>query len=102
MLYSHLGRYIFISIQANVGQIYVHYIELKHCIKGCLKRGRGEDRKSRSIKVRFCAKCAYFKTVKPCLFLLSIVGCETLKVFASVLRQVTSFDGCLEALKAFD
>ena len=45
MLYSHLGRYIFISIQANVGQIYVHYIELKHCIKGCLKRGRGEDRK---------------------------------------------------------
>ena len=42
MLYSHLGRYIFISIQTNVGQICVHYLEQKDCIKGCLKRGRGE------------------------------------------------------------
>jgi hypothetical protein len=27
MLYSHLGRHIIISIQTNVGQIYVHYLE---------------------------------------------------------------------------
>ena len=27
MLYSHLGRYSFISIQTNLGQIYVHYLE---------------------------------------------------------------------------
>ena len=47
MLYSHLGRCIFICIQTNVGQIYVNYLELKPCIEGCLKRGRGEDRKSR-------------------------------------------------------
>lgn len=28
MLYLNIGRYIFISIQTNVGQIYVHYLEL--------------------------------------------------------------------------
>ena len=27
MLYSHLGRYIFTSIQTNVGQINLHYLE---------------------------------------------------------------------------
>jgi hypothetical protein len=27
MLYSHLGRYIVISIQTNLGKIYVHYLE---------------------------------------------------------------------------
>ena len=27
MLYSHVGRYILSSIQINLGQMYVHYLE---------------------------------------------------------------------------
>jgi hypothetical protein len=34
--------------------------------------------------------------------ILSIVSRESLKVFASILRRMTSFDRCLEVLEAFN
>jgi hypothetical protein len=34
--------------------------------------------------------------------ILSIVSRESLKVFASILRRMTSFDSCLEILEAFN
>jgi hypothetical protein len=58
MFSSHLGMHIFISIQINVGQIYVHFLGRTIEKKGCLKRGVERVKNQDSIEVRFCNKSA--------------------------------------------